>query len=79
MISVSEKAVLRVSDLLDWIDDSGHKIAWDRGVLGVCHKDVSEASTIDANDASDANGDANDADAAKKKVKRLVLNQALFL
>lgn len=27
VISVSEKAVLKVSDLLDWIDDSGDKIS----------------------------------------------------
>ena len=36
---MSDKAVLRVSDLPDWID-SGDRINWDRGVLGVCHKDV---------------------------------------
>ena len=55
MISVSEKAVLRVSDLLDWIDDSGHKITWDRGVVGVCHRDVDETA-----------GDDDDVDKKKK-------------
>ena len=38
---MSDKAVLRVSDLLDWIDSGESAPNWDRGVLGVCHKDVS--------------------------------------
>ena len=38
VISVSEKAVLRVADLLDWIA-SPKEVHWDRGILGVCHED----------------------------------------
>ena len=37
-MSVAEKAVLRVSDLLDWITNP-KDIEWDRGILGVCHED----------------------------------------
>jgi hypothetical protein len=35
---VSEKAVLHVSDLLDWIADP-KEVNWDRGLLGVCTTD----------------------------------------
>ena len=37
-MAVSEKAVLRVSDLLDWIA-SPKEIHWDRGLRGVCEAD----------------------------------------
>ena len=40
---MSEKAVLRVSDLLDWIANPSD-IDWDRGILGVCHDDCSTSS-----------------------------------
>mgnify|MGYP001436517478 CR=1 FL=1 len=42
-MSVSEKAVLRVSDLLDWITNPSD-IEWDRGILGVCHDDCVNSS-----------------------------------
>ena len=42
-MSVSEKAVLRVSDLLDWITNP-KDIEWDRGILGVCHEDCVSSS-----------------------------------
>lgn len=38
VVCVSEKAVLRVVDLLDWIADP-KDIQWYRGTLGVCHSD----------------------------------------
>ena len=38
IVAVSEKAVLRVSDLLDWIA-SPKEIQWDRGLKGVCEAD----------------------------------------
>ena len=41
---MSEKAVLRVSDLLDWITNP-KDIEWDRGILGVCHEDCISTST----------------------------------
>jgi hypothetical protein len=41
---VSEKAVLRVSDLLDWISNPSD-IDWDRGILGVCHDDCVNTSS----------------------------------
>ena len=34
LVAVSEKAVLRVPDLLDWIADPS-EVSWDRGVLGI--------------------------------------------
>lgn len=37
-MAVSEKAVLRVSDLLDWIA-SPKEIEWDRGLKGICEAD----------------------------------------
>ena len=37
-MAVSEKAVLRVSDLLDWIA-SPKEIQWDRGLKGICQAD----------------------------------------
>ena len=40
---MSEKAVLRVSDLLDWITNPSD-IEWDRGILGVCHDDCVNSS-----------------------------------
>ena len=43
LVSVSEKAVLRVSDLLDWITNPSD-IEWDRGILGVCHDDCVNSS-----------------------------------
>jgi len=43
-VSVSEKAVLRVSDLLDWIANPTD-IDWDRGILGVCHDDCVNTSS----------------------------------
>ena len=43
---MSEKAVLRVSDLLDWIANPSD-IDWDRGILGVCHDDcVNSTSSL---------------------------------
>ena len=44
MVSVSEKAVLRVSDLLDWITNPTD-IDWDRGIVGVCHDDCVNTSS----------------------------------
>ena len=38
IVAVSEKAVLRVSDLLDWIA-SPKEIHWDRGLKGICEAD----------------------------------------
>jgi hypothetical protein len=38
IVAVSEKAVLRVSDLLDWVA-SPKEIDWDRGLRGVCEAD----------------------------------------
>ena len=38
IVAVSEKAVLRVSDLLDWIA-SPKEIQWDRGLKGICEAD----------------------------------------
>ena len=38
VVAVSEKAVLRVSDLLDWIA-SPKEIHWDRGLKGICEAD----------------------------------------
>ena len=38
IVAVSEKAVLRVSDLLDWIA-SPKEIQWDRGLKGICQAD----------------------------------------
>ena len=34
LVAVSEKAVLRVPDLLDWLADPA-EVTWDRGSLGV--------------------------------------------
>ena len=33
VVAVAEKAVLQISDLLDWIADP-KEISWDRGLLG---------------------------------------------
>ena len=41
VVAVSEKAVLRVSDLLDWIA-SPKEISWDRGLKGVCEQDCQQ-------------------------------------
>ncbi len=38
MVAVSEKAVLRVPDLLDWIADP-KEVDWTRGSLGIHHLD----------------------------------------
>ena len=38
IVAVSEKAVLRVTDLLDWIA-SPKEIQWDRGLKGICEAD----------------------------------------
>ena len=58
-MSVSEKAVLRVSDLLDWITNPSD-IEWDRGILGVCHDDCVNSSNSKGlsakKDKSTANG-----------------------
>lgn len=35
---MSEKAVLRVSDLLDWLANP-KDVDWDRGLLGICESD----------------------------------------
>lgn len=35
---MSEKAVLRVNDLLDWIADP-KEVSWDRGLRGICSED----------------------------------------
>lgn len=47
MIAVSEKAVLRLADLLDWIANP-KDIHWDHGLLGVCDADVKQlpATTV---------------------------------
>ncbi len=45
-MAVSEKAVLRVSDLLDWLADPA-EVSWDRGLLGVYEQDC----VRDADDA----------------------------
>eukprot|EP00095_Tigriopus_kingsejongensis_P001650 maker-scaffold801_size95070-snap-gene-0.22 protein:Tk01650 transcript:maker-scaffold801_size95070-snap-gene-0.22-mRNA-1 annotation:"at-rich interactive domain-containing protein 5b" len=42
LVAVSEKAVLRVNDLLDWIADP-KEVSWDRGLRGICGKDCSKA------------------------------------
>jgi hypothetical protein len=48
VLAVSEKAVLRVSDLVDWIADPA-EVRWDRGALGVyegdCGVDASETGS----------------------------------
>ena len=54
MVSVSEKAVLRVSDLLDWIANPSD-IDWDRGILGVCHDDCVNNNTSSQNVSSSKN------------------------
>ena len=54
MVSVSEKAVLRVSDLLDWIANPSD-IDWDRGILGVCHDDCVNNNTSSQNNSSSKN------------------------
>ena len=51
LVSVSEKAVLRVSDLLDWIANPSD-IDWDRGILGVCHDDCVNNNTLSQNNSS---------------------------
>ncbi len=38
IVAVSEKAVLRVADLLDWIA-SPKEVKWERGIKGVCEAD----------------------------------------
>ncbi|XP_059083538.1 AT-rich interactive domain-containing protein 5B-like [Tigriopus californicus] len=38
VVAVSEKAVLRVNDLLDWIADP-KEVTWDRGLRGICSED----------------------------------------
>ena len=37
-MAVAEKAVLQISDLLDWIADP-KEISWDRGLLGFANAD----------------------------------------
>ena len=54
LVSVSEKAVLRVSDLLDWIANPSD-IDWDRGILGVCHDDCVSNNTSSQNVSSSKN------------------------
>ncbi len=41
LIAVSEKAVLRLTDLLDWIANP-KDVHWDHGLLGVCDADVKQ-------------------------------------
>ena len=38
VVAVAEKAVLQISDLLDWIADP-KEISWDRGLLGFANAD----------------------------------------
>ena len=49
IVAVSEKAVLRVSDLLDWIA-SPKEIQWDRGLKGVCEADCKPLPGSEANE-----------------------------
>ena len=49
---MAEKAVLHVSDLLDWIADP-KEISWDRGLLGFCDADCQQETK-----AAAANGDS---------------------
>ena len=51
-MAVAEKAVLHVSDLLDWIADP-KEISWDRGLLGFCDADCQQETK-----AAAANGDS---------------------
>ena len=70
MVSVSEKAVLRVSDLLDWIGNPVD-IEWDRGSLGVCHDDCSSKpftySKTTKKENSSSNGGGEDSPESPSK------------
>lgn len=53
IVAVSEKAVLRVSDLLDWIA-SPKEIQWDRGLKGICEADCEPLPGTKGNGNSDS-------------------------
>ena len=58
LIAMSEKAVLRVTDLLDWIADP-KEVHWDRGLVGICEEDCSLKGTAAATTALE---DGNNSD-----------------
>ena len=58
VVAVAEKAVLQISDLLDWIADP-KEISWDRGLLGFANADCEPQpgdKTATNGDSSNDNG-----------------------
>ena len=53
VVSISEKVVIKVSDLVTWLDDDDD-VKWQRGSPSVWEKHCAAPSTADAADAADA-------------------------
>lgn len=66
---MSEKAVLRVTDLLDWIADP-KDVHWDRGLVGICEEDCSfKGSAAAVEDGSNGGGSAASEHGASKNAQ----------
>lgn len=57
LVAVSEKAVLKISDLLDWVANP-REVRWDRGLLGVYDEDCEEVNKSSAAGESANNNEA---------------------
>lgn len=58
-MAVSEKSVLRVTDLLDWIADP-KDVKWDRGILGVYEKGNAGTGAADDANSTGSSPDGSD-------------------